>query len=247
MSNSWIYAVALMAVASARAGIIYSGPVDRIAIDGQSIAVSMDGTDTVDFFLNTYVSPSDSTSTSARYTQVKPSSGTGLILPFGPVREGNTIGPGSMFSSDDTMLVSDWVGVICVHFSCQLAVIDTVNWPNSGCLNGSPACFVPYEYRIPVVGYLGLEFTRASLTYFGWARISTKVESSAQVELYDYAFNDRPNTPIRAGQMFTAGDPTSPVSEPNLSILLAAAAAMALLRRNYCAAKRKMALKVTTG
>ncbi|HTU42768.1 MAG TPA: hypothetical protein VMF10_13745 [Candidatus Aquilonibacter sp.] len=58
--------------------------------------------------------------------------------------------------------------------------------------------------------YLGLKFFVGSNTYYGWARLSVKVDGKTVTALLTgYAYEDMPNLPIRAGQ--TSGTFDDPV------------------------------------
>ncbi len=61
--------------------------------------------------------------------------------------------------------------------------------------------------------FLGLKFQLNGKTYYGWARVNVKeVRKDFVFELVDYAYQNTPNVPIRAGEGIPAPDSTPQAS-----------------------------------
>jgi len=99
---------------------------------------------------------------------------------------------------------------------------------------GSPKNFQNWPYDMSHPQYMGLSFTDpgssyggATNIYYGWALVGAQASpTDAKVEVFSYAYNDSPNTPIAAGQT------TDAIPEPGtLALMAMGAAGVAILKR----------------
>jgi hypothetical protein len=76
--------------------------------------------------------------------------------------------------------------------------------PGGGCMNGpfpvncSPGPPITWQLASGSPRYLGLRFSIAGATHYGWARLS--VPNAGEFTLMDYAYNSVPDEPILAGE-----------------------------------------------
>ena len=182
----------LMATATAKAqSIDYSGPVDEVIQNGQSLSFALNGTNT-DFTLNTYAYNYYGNNYNYNHAgETYLTANNGGIDSSIPLGAGALIGPSSSFSSGVTF---DYAQVYAYTQQYTYAC----GYKNEYTCVGT-SYYGPYysgnntlpNNNSPQI--IGLEFTASGKNYYEWAEIGSQVGyGSAEAELYDYAYNSAP-------------------------------------------------------
>ena len=152
----------------------------------------------------------------------------GYYYPGVPIQN---FGGSSVSASGNNQVTSNW----------PLQVGDAIDAARTDFASGSQLGFTDYYQDVGIwregdIAYLGLQFEANGLTHFGWVKLGIGFE--AQLDLFDFAYNEVPFESIDAGEVAVSAVPV-PAMAPLFAV---ATGAMGVLgfRRNKRQDRKEM-------